>query len=83
MKEGILLNKKKSIKVVLFSLLLIVIGIMYMVIVVERIKSGWYLVHGSRKNRHGGLSACLATAIIFVGCFNLYRGIKGNKNYTK
>ena len=71
------MSKKKSIKVILFSLLLIAVGIVYMVIVTERIKTGWYLVHGSRKNRHGGLSACLATAVIFVGCYNLYRGMKG------
>ena len=71
------MNKKKSVKKILFSLLLIVVGIAYMAIVIEKIKTGWYLVHGGRKNRYGGLSACLATAIIFVGVFNLYRGIKG------
>ena len=71
------MNKKKSVKEILFSLLLIVVGIAYMAIVIEKIKTGWYLVHGGRKNRYGGLSACLAAAIIFVGVFNLYRGIKG------
>lgn len=70
-------KKKKSVKIILFSLFLILVGIIYMMFVIERIKTGWYLVHGSRKNRYGGLSACLAVCIIFVGIFNLYRGIKG------
>ena len=71
------MSKKKSVKTILFSLLLIVVGIVYMAIVIEKIKNGWYLVHGGRKNRYGGLSACLAAALIFAGVFNLYRGIKG------
>ena len=71
------MSKKKSVKTILFSLLLIVVGIVYMAIVIEKIKNGWYLVHAGRRNRYGGLSACLAAAIIFTGVFNLYRGIKG------
>ena len=71
------MSKKKSVKTILFSLLLIVVGIVYMAIVIEKIKNGWYLVHSGRRNRYGGLSACLAAAIIFTGVFNLYRGIKG------
>ena len=70
-------QRKKSIKIILFSLLLIVVGIIYMAIVIERMKTGWYLVYGSRRNRHGGQSATIAILIICVGCFNLYRGLKG------
>ena len=71
------MSKKKSVMLILFSLLLIVVGILYMMFVIERIKTGWYLVHGSYRNRSGGRSAGFAVAIIFVGIFNLYRGFKG------
>ena len=70
-------KKKRSVKIILFSVFLIVVGIVYMAIVIERMKIGWYLVHGSYRNRHGGRSACFAAVIIFVGIFNLYRGLKG------
>ena len=73
------MSRKKSIKMILFSLFLIVIGIIYMALVIERIKTGWYLVYGGRKNRYGGRSATFATMIICVGCYNLYRGIKGKR----
>ena len=70
-------KKKKSVKTILCSLLLIVVGIVYMAIVIERMKTGWYLVYGGRRNRYGGRSATIAILIICVGCFNLYRGLKG------
>lgn len=71
-------GKKKSIKMILFSLLLIVIGIILFVIAMEKTKNGWYKANITiRPGRREALDYGLAICIVLVGCFNLCRGIKG------
>ena len=71
-------GKKKSIKMIFFSLFLIVIGIILLVLAVERVESGWYQVHYKvRPARAEAYALVFPLALTLVGCFNLYRGIKG------
>jgi len=71
-------KKKKSVKMILFSLLLILVGIVLLVLAVERIKSGWYRMHYKvRPARHEGFAVMLPVILILLGCFNLYRGLRG------
>ena len=71
------MNKKISVKWILFSLLLIVIGIIFLLIAVERIKSGWYRAHRFRPYRAEAMAAMFPVILILVGCINFYRGLKG------
>lgn len=71
------MSKKKSIKWILFSLLLIVMGIIFLVIAVEKVKSGWYRAHSFRPSRAEMNAVLFPVILILVGCINLYRCVKG------
>ena len=71
-------GKNKSIKMILLSLLLIVIGIVLLVLAVERVKSGWYRMHYRIRPLRAEASAMIFPVIlILAGCINFYRGLKG------
>ena len=71
------MSKKKSVKWILFSFFLIIVGIIFLMIAVERIKSGWYQVNRSRPFRAEATAAMFPVILILVGCINFYRGLKG------
>ncbi|WP_458406961.1 hypothetical protein [Anaerotignum sp.] len=69
------MNKKKQF---ILSVALIVVGTILFVIAIEKTKSGWYEANISiRPGRREALDYGLAICLVLVGCFNLYRGIKG------
>ena len=71
-------QRKKSIKIILFSLLLIVVGVILFVLAVQRVESGWYRIHYNiRPARREAFALLWPLCLVFVGCFNLYRGVKG------
>lgn len=71
-------ERKPSVKIILFSLFLIAVGIILFIIAIEKTKHGWYQANISiRPGRREALDYCLAICLVLVGCFNLYRGIKG------
>ena len=72
------MNKKKSVKMILVSLFLIVAGFILFMIAIEKTKTGWYKANISiRPGRREALDYGLAICLILLGCFNIYRGIKG------
>ena len=72
-------EKEKSVNVkwILFSLVLIVIGIIFMIIAVEKIKSGWFRANSSRPYRAEPTAVLFPVILILIGCINFYRSIKG------
>ena len=74
------MSKNKSVKMVLFSLLLIAVGIILFIVALEKTKIGWYEANiRIRPGRREALDYCWAICLFLLGCFNLYRGIKGKK----
>ena len=74
------MSKKKSIKMILFSFFLIIVGIIFLIIAAERIESGWYRAHSFRRPfRAEATAAMFPVLLILVGCINFYRGLKGKE----
>ena len=57
-------GKRASVRNIVISVLLIVVGIAMLMLVTEGIKSGWY-------------AALLPVLLVLLGGFNLYRGLRG------
>ena len=70
-------KKKKSVKMILISVLLILVGILLFIIAMEKTKTGWYEANIIRHSRREALDYCLAVCLFLLGCFNLFRGLKG------
>ena len=71
------MSKKKSIKWIIFSLVLIIVGIIFMMIAVERINSGWYREYSFRPFRAEARAVMFPVILILIGCINFYRGLRG------
>ena len=78
--EGDLLmdgGKRVSVRNIVISVLLIVVGIAMLMLVTEGIKSGWYDAHSARPAKRKGYAALLPVLLVLLGGFNLYRGLRG------
>lgn len=78
--EGDLLmdgGKRASVRNIIISVLLIVVGIAMLMLVTEGIKSGWYDAHSARPAKRKGYAALLPVLLVLLGGFNLYRGLRG------
>ena len=61
----------------MISLLLIAVGIAMLILVAEKIKSGWYDAYSARPAKRKGYAVLLPVFLILLGGFNLYRGLRG------
>ncbi len=70
-------GKRVSVRNIVISVLLIVVGIAMLMLVTEGIKSGWYDAHSARPAKRKGYAALLPVLLVLLGGFNLYRGLRG------
>ena len=70
-------GKRASVRNIVISVLLIVVGIAMLMLVTEGIKSGWYDAHSARPAKRKGYAALLPVLLVLLGGFNLYRGLRG------
>ena len=70
-------RKRASVRNIVISVLLIVVGIAMLMLVTEGIKSGWYDAHSARPAKRKGYAALLPVLLVLLGGFNLYRGLRG------
>ena len=70
-------GKRASVRNIIISVLLIVVGIAMLMLVTEGIKSGWYDAHSARPAKRKGYAALLPVLLVLLGGFNLYRGLRG------
>ena len=71
-------GKRASVRNIVISVLLIVVGIAMLMLVTEGIKSGWYDAHSARPAKRKGYAALLPVLLVLLGGFNLYRGLRGS-----
>lgn len=70
-------GKRVSVRNIVISLLLIAVGIAMLILVAEKIKSGWYDAYSARPAKRKGYAVLLPVFLILLGGFNLYRGLRG------
>ena len=70
-------GKRVSVRNIVISLLLLAVGIVMLMLVAEKIKSGWYDAHSTRPAKREGYAVLLPVILILLGGFNLYRGLRG------
>ena len=60
-------GKRASVRNIVISVLLIVVGIAMLMLVIEGIKSGWYDAHSARPAKRKGYAALLPVLLVLLG----------------
>ena len=60
-------GKRASVRNIIISVLLIVVGIAMLMLVTEGIKSGWYDAHSARPAKRKGYAALLPVLLVLLG----------------
>ena len=70
-------GKRASVRNIVISVLLIVVGIAMLMLVTEGIKSGWYDAHSARPAKRKGYAALLPVLLVLLGGLICTEGSEG------